>query len=111
MGPVRSLRSLLRQGKRQGTTIACTGGVSFLDAAWEARAASHWACCGMQSKVFYLSKQVTYKIAYERVRAHNPGFLPDKVAEELHSERGKEKKQRLLAYLREHPEELRPAAP
>jgi len=26
------------------------------------------------------------------------------------AERGKEKKQRLLAYLREHPEELRPAA-
>ena len=32
------------------------------------------------------------------------------VVEELNSERGKEKKQRLLAYLREHPEELRPAA-
>jgi hypothetical protein len=52
---------------------------------------------------------VTYKTFYERVRAHNPGPLPDKVAEELHPERGKEKKQRLLAYLREHPEELRPA--
>jgi len=46
---------------------------------------------------------------YERVSAHSHGLIPDKVPEELNSERGKEKKQRLLAYLREHPEELRPA--
>jgi hypothetical protein len=52
--------------------------------------ASHWVCCGMQSKVSGLSKQVTYKITYERVRTHNPGLLADKVAEELNSERGKE---------------------
>jgi hypothetical protein len=62
----------------------------------------------MQSKVFYLWKQVAYKTTYERVMAHNPVLLPDKVAEESNSERGKEKKQRLLAYRREHPEELRP---
>jgi len=30
------------------------------------------------------------------------------MSEELTMERGEEKKQRLLAYLREHPEELRP---
>jgi len=51
----------------------------------------------------------TWRSIYARVSAHSPGLIPDKVPEELNSERGKEKKQRLLAYLREHPEELRPA--
>ena len=46
---------------------------------------------------------------YARVSAHSPGLIPDKVPEESNSERGRKKKQRLLAYLREHPEELRPA--
>jgi DNA-binding CsgD family transcriptional regulator len=51
----------------------------------------------------------TWRLIYDRVAARSPGLIPDHAAEELTSERGKEKKQRLLAYLREHPEELRPA--
>ncbi len=51
----------------------------------------------------------TWRTIYGRVTAKSPGLIPDQVPEELSSERGKEKKQRLLAYLREHPEELRPA--
>jgi hypothetical protein len=51
----------------------------------------------------------TWRLIYDRVIARSPGLIPDQVPEELTSERGKEKKQRLLAYLREHPEELRPA--
>src|SRR5260370_21806248 len=51
----------------------------------------------------------TWRSIYERVGAHSPGLIPDKVPEGSNSERGKEKKQRLLAYLREHLEELRPA--
>jgi hypothetical protein len=51
----------------------------------------------------------TWRLIYERVTAKSPGLIPDQAPEELTSERGKEKKQRLLAHLREHPEELRPA--
>lgn len=51
----------------------------------------------------------TWRSIYDRVTDRSPGLIPDHVPEELTSERGKEKKQRLLAYLREHPEELRPA--
>jgi len=51
----------------------------------------------------------TWRSIYDRVMDRRPGLIPDQVPEELTSERGKEKKQRLLAYLREHPEELRPA--
>jgi DNA-binding CsgD family transcriptional regulator len=53
----------------------------------------------------------TWGSIYGRVTLRSPGLIPDHVPAELNSERGKEKKQRLLAYLREHPEELRPAAP
>jgi len=42
-------------------------------------------------------------------RRYRSGLIPDHATEELTSERGKEKKHRLLVYLREHPEELRPA--
>ena len=52
----------------------------------------------------------TWLLIYERVTAYLPGFSPDHEAAEGTSERGKEKKQRLLAYLRQHPEELRPAS-
>lgn len=52
----------------------------------------------------------TWRSIYERVTAHSPGLIPDQAPAESTSERGKEKKQRLLAYLREHLEELRPAA-
>jgi DNA-binding CsgD family transcriptional regulator len=49
---------------------------------------------------------------YARVSAHFPELVPgSSQGEEFTPERGKEKKQRLLAYLREHPEELRPASP
>ena len=52
----------------------------------------------------------TWLLIYERVTAYLPGFSPDHEPAEGTSERGKEKKQRLLAYLRQHPEELRPAS-
>lgn len=48
---------------------------------------------------------------YERVSAHMPCLLPSRASDPDGKERGKEKKQRLLAYLREHLEELRPALP
>jgi len=51
----------------------------------------------------------TWRSIYNRVTPRSPGLIPDQVPEESTSERGKEKKQRLLAYLHEHPEELRPA--
>jgi DNA-binding CsgD family transcriptional regulator len=53
----------------------------------------------------------TWLLIYERVSAYLPVFSPNHEPAEGANERGKEKKQRLLAYLREHPEELRPAAP
>ena len=51
----------------------------------------------------------TWRAIYGRVTAKGPGLILDQFPEELTSQRGKEKKQRLLAYVREHPEELRPA--
>jgi DNA-binding CsgD family transcriptional regulator len=48
---------------------------------------------------------------YQRVSARDPELVPDAHMDEGNSERGKTKKQHLLAYLREHIEELRPAAP
>jgi hypothetical protein len=48
---------------------------------------------------------------YDRVCAHDPELVPATTfSEEGAAGRGKTKKQRLLAYLRDHPEELRPAA-
>jgi DNA-binding CsgD family transcriptional regulator len=52
----------------------------------------------------------TWNLIYERVSDHLPGFSPDHEPTERTNERGKEKKQRVLTYLREHLEELRPAA-
>lgn len=52
----------------------------------------------------------TWRSIYERVTAVNSGLIADQLPAESTSERGKEKKQRLLAYLREHPEEVRPAS-
>jgi hypothetical protein len=52
----------------------------------------------------------TWLSIYHRVSGHVPGFSSNREAVEGTTERGKEKKQRLLNYLREHPEELRPAA-
>jgi hypothetical protein len=49
---------------------------------------------------------------YERVSNYDAKLVPSPApVEEGIAERGKMKKQRLLAYLRDHPEELRPAAP
>jgi len=48
---------------------------------------------------------------YDRVGSHDPGLVPiTSLSEDGVAERGKTKKQRLLAYLHDHPEELRPAA-
>jgi hypothetical protein len=49
---------------------------------------------------------------YDRVAARDPQLLVDKAEEEeaAASRRGKEKRRRLLAYLRRHPEELRPVS-
>jgi len=51
-------------------------------------------------------KKTSHSI-YERVSACDPELAPP--SEEGTSERGKTKKQRLIVYLRDHPEELRPA--
>ena len=54
----------------------------------------------------------TWVLIYDRVAARRPDlFANASQLEELTPERGKGKKQRLLVYLREHPEELRPASP
>jgi hypothetical protein len=47
---------------------------------------------------------------YDRAADHLPDYIITvETEEERHNgDRGKQKKQRLLAYLREHPEELRP---
>ena len=48
---------------------------------------------------------------YRRVDSRRSGIIPDRGSVEPGSpERGKEKRRRLLAYLREHPEELRPVS-
>jgi DNA-binding CsgD family transcriptional regulator len=47
---------------------------------------------------------------YERVATRDPELIPcGALIGSASSERGKGKKQRLIAYLRDHPEELRPA--
>lgn len=52
-----------------------------------------------------------WRSIYERVSAQDPHLVPAvDLGPNGASERGKEKKQRLLAYLRDHLEELRPAA-
>ena len=51
----------------------------------------------------------TWVLIYERASAYLPEFSSDREPSGT-TERGKEKKQRLLGYLREHLEELRPAS-
>ncbi len=54
----------------------------------------------------------TWRSIYERAAARDPELIETQVpSQEGAVERGKEKKQHLLAHLREHLEELRPAAP
>jgi DNA-binding CsgD family transcriptional regulator len=50
----------------------------------------------------------TWRSIYERVADRDPELCPSHSGEDQAETRGKQKKQRLLAYLREHPEELRP---
>jgi len=45
---------------------------------------------------------------YLRVQSRKPSDVGIELDESVHGDRGKEKKQKLLVYLREHPEELRP---
>jgi len=53
----------------------------------------------------------TWLAVYERAAARLPRVLGADSRGREATERGKEKKARLLTYLREHPEELRPASP
>ncbi len=53
----------------------------------------------------------SWRMIYERVAGCQPRLAPsNSQSEEWTQERGKQKKQRLLAYVREHPEELRPVS-
>jgi hypothetical protein len=53
----------------------------------------------------------TWRVIYDRVAVCQPELVPtNSQSEEWTQDRGKQKKQRLLAYLREHPEELRPVS-
>ena len=49
-----------------------------------------------------------WQVIYERIATVRPTLIPIDAGRTLTRERGKEKKQRLMAYLRDHPEELRP---
>jgi hypothetical protein len=53
----------------------------------------------------------TWPVIYDRVAACLPGLVPANSQTDVWTQnRGKQKKQRLLSYLREHPEELRPVS-
>jgi len=53
----------------------------------------------------------TWRSAYDRVTASLPELMPgNSHMSEGSSKRGKDKKQHLIAYLREHPQELRPVS-
>jgi hypothetical protein len=52
----------------------------------------------------------TWRLIYERVAACLPELVLSNSPTDIGMPRGKDKKQRLLTYLREHPEELRPAS-
>jgi hypothetical protein len=52
----------------------------------------------------------TWLSIYGRVSKQLPSIFPNGVAIPEEGERGREKKQHLIAYLRDHPEELRPAS-
>jgi DNA-binding CsgD family transcriptional regulator len=52
-----------------------------------------------------------WRTIYQRIAGSRPALIPDDSASQRwEGKRGKEKKQRLMAYLREHPEELRPVS-
>ena len=50
----------------------------------------------------------SWSLIYQRVAAVDPALIPDPHSEAESSDRGRTKKQRLLAYLHEHMEEIRP---
>ena len=53
----------------------------------------------------------TWRLIYDRVAACSPDLIPHSSENgDGLAERGREKKQRLIAYLRDHPEELRPVS-
>jgi hypothetical protein len=52
----------------------------------------------------------TWLSIYNRVSTYLPSLFPNHVAVQEEGERGREKKQHLIGYLRDHPEELRPAS-
>jgi hypothetical protein len=55
--------------------------------------------------------KTTWRAIYDRVALCRPDLVPDRSHEDGQAHaRGKQKKQRLLDYLREHPEELRPVS-
>jgi DNA-binding NarL/FixJ family response regulator len=55
--------------------------------------------------------KTTWRAIYDRVALRQPDLVPDRSHEDGQAHaRGKQKKQRLLDYLREHPEELRPVS-
>jgi DNA-binding CsgD family transcriptional regulator len=57
------------------------------------------------------SVKKTWRSVYDRVSARLPELIPgDSQPDGDVSKRGRDKKQRLIAYLREHPEELRPVS-
>jgi DNA-binding CsgD family transcriptional regulator len=52
-----------------------------------------------------------WRTIYQRIAGSRPALIPDdSTGQRWTGKRGKEKKQRLMAYLREHPEELRPVS-
>jgi DNA-binding CsgD family transcriptional regulator len=55
--------------------------------------------------------KTTWRGIYDRVARCRPDLIPDRPYDDRQAHaRGKQKKQRLLDYLREHPEELRPVS-
>lgn len=53
----------------------------------------------------------TWRTVYERAASALPDEFPSTPSDDVETRRGKQKKQRLLSYLREHLEELRPVMP
>jgi DNA-binding NarL/FixJ family response regulator len=64
------------------------------------------AAAGLGISVSAVKK--TWRAVYDRVERSRMGILPASQNESEDGDRGKGKKHRLLAYIREHPEELRP---
>ena len=62
-------------------------------------------------KISLSAVKKTWRAIYDRIAERRPDLVPGApLRAPWARERGKEKKQRLIAYLREHPEELRPVS-